>query len=67
MARIIRATPDFIVTKAEESSLWLFALNCGARAITAASVRIGDLRYAENVLSINLKVTKGNTNWNHRV
>jgi len=65
--RIIENTPDNVFTKAEEASLWLFALQTGARAITCAEVRIGDLSYLGGVLRVKLRLTKGIKNWDHSV
>jgi len=64
---IIKATPEFLVSKAEESTLWLFSLYTGARSITATSICLNDLSFIESVLRVNLRVTKGNAHWNHSV
>ena len=63
--------PDY-PEKARIASLFLFALNTGARAITCAGVRICDIikvTQEDNNCSviINQKVTKGDANWNHQV
>jgi len=42
-------------------------LQTGARAISCAAVRIGDLSYQGGVLRVILRVTKGIKNWNHPV
>lgn len=57
--KIINATPDTVLTKAEEASLWLFSLYTGARAISATSLRIKDLSWREGVLQARIQVTKG--------
>jgi hypothetical protein len=67
VAKIVAATPDYVPTKAEEASLWLFSLETGARAISATSVLIGDLQWQGDYLRVKLRVTKGNDNWNHHV
>lgn len=65
--RIINATPEFLVSKAEEATLWLFSLYTGARSITATAVCLKDISWVDKVLRFNLRVTKGNNNWNHSV
>lgn len=71
---IIEKTPEGVPTKAAESSLWLFALTTGARAITCFNVQVCDIinviskAGSGNVLiQILLRVTKGNQNWGHTV
>ena len=62
--RIIKATPDYILSKAEEASLWLFSLYTGARAVSAVSVVLSDVVWQsgeeEVFISVKLRVTKGN-------
>lgn len=69
--RIIKETPDYHPSKAEEASLWLFSLYTGARAISAVNVRLSDMRYYQDseqiFISVNLRVTKGCQSWNHSV
>lgn len=43
VANILKAMPDFVPTKCEESSLYLYSAKSGARAHTAAHVRLKDL------------------------
>jgi integrase len=50
VVRIIGAIPELIPTKAEESSIILFALYTGARAISAVNLLIGDLDWKIGVL-----------------
>lgn len=65
--KIIIASPESNPRKAEEASLWLFSINTGARAVSATSVLLGDLTWHGTFLVINLRVTKGDQNWNHHV
>lgn len=60
MLHIIKATPEFLASKAEEAALWLFALYTGARSITATAVCLSDLHFMNGILRVNLRVTKGN-------
>jgi hypothetical protein len=72
--RVIEATSCGLLTKAAESSLWLFSLNTGARAVTCAHVRLADIvsvcassREGMTLVEVLLTVTKGNDHWNHVV
>ena len=72
--RIIEATPDGVITKAEEASLWLLSLSTGARAVTCFNVNIGDIQNVIKkpnsnciLIQILFRVTKGNAAWNHIV
>ena len=72
VGRLIKSSPDYLLTKSEEASLWLFSLCTGARAITALNVVLGDISFHNNQgddphLSFLLRVTKGSEHWNHRV
>ncbi|KAH7818577.1 uncharacterized protein MONOS_14930 [Monocercomonoides exilis] len=72
--RIIDRTNDQSPTKAMEASLWLVAINTGARAITVSNVLIGDIGALitsesgeTQILKIKFRITKANQNWNHTV
>eukprot|EP00770_Monocercomonoides_exilis_P016709 MONOS_16693.1-p1 / transcript=MONOS_16693.1 / gene=MONOS_16693 / organism=Monocercomonoides_exilis_PA203 / gene_product=unspecified product / transcript_product=unspecified product / location=Mono_scaffold02023:374-1689(-) / protein_length=438 / sequence_SO=supercontig / SO=protein_coding / is_pseudo=false len=69
---LVQSIPDFFMSKAEECSLFLFALHTGARAITCGNVRLCDVRHViieddSIFLKIRLMRNKGNDKWNHIV
>ncbi|KAH7819243.1 uncharacterized protein MONOS_15979 [Monocercomonoides exilis] len=69
---LVQSIPDFFMSKAEECSLFLFALHTGARAITCGNVRLCDVRQViieddSIFLKIRLMRNKGNDKWNHIV
>lgn len=72
LKRIIDGFP-ITQSKLMVASLYLFAMPVGARAITASNVELRDikavrkLRTGNLLVSVELRVTKGNDNWNHPV
>lgn len=71
---IIEKTPEGVVSKAAETTLWLFALSTGARAVTCSNVNVGDIvnvikkpDSTKCLVQVRLRVTKGSSNWNHVV
>jgi hypothetical protein len=42
-------------------------LYTGARSITAMAICLKDISWVNGVLRFNLRVTKGNNDWNHPV
>lgn len=72
--RIIEFTPEGVVSKAAEASLWLTSLSTGARALTCYNVVVRDIvrviKKPESdkvFIQIMYRVTKGNERWNHIV
>lgn len=47
LTHIMNAIPDSWPTKIEEGSVYTYALGCGARADTAAAVRLKDISLVE--------------------
>src|SRR3989338_8073846 len=71
---IINRIPNTRPLKNMEASLFLFAVNVGARALTCDGVRICDIRSVQpseisglHLVQVRLMVTKGNPQWNHLV
>lgn len=74
VAELVKRIPDNLSFKAEEASLFLFALHTGSRALTCESIQYKDILFVEKDpitravrVIINQQVTKGNPNWNHPV
>eukprot|EP00002_Diphylleia_rotans_P021178 TRINITY_DN4125_c0_g1_i1.p1 TRINITY_DN4125_c0_g1~~TRINITY_DN4125_c0_g1_i1.p1 ORF type:complete len:735 (-),score=68.07 TRINITY_DN4125_c0_g1_i1:594-2711(-) len=70
---IIKRTPDVLVTKAEEASLWIFALMTGARAFTCAHMVLTDITTVKKsatgttLITIKMDYAKFKRNWGHSV
>ena len=73
LKELITRIPDSLPSKLLEASLFLFAHHTGSRALTCEAVKVGDIQQIEvdpsglAVVVINLRVTKGNPQWNHPV
>lgn len=76
VVEIINAIPEFYKNKACYSSLFLFAVCCGARAISCDGILLKDISYVSTkqednkllyTIDITIQVTKGNTKFKHPV
>ena len=74
VAELVRRIPNNLSFKAEEASLFLFALHTGSRALTCEGIKYKDILFYERDAAthavriiINQAITKGNSNWNHPV
>ena len=74
VAELVRRMPNNVSFKAEEASLFLFALHTGSRALTCEGIKYKDILFYERDdttravrIIINQAITKGNPNWNHPV
>ena len=72
VAKIIETTPEGLIDKAEEFSLWLCAMYTGARSITMSNIRLGDIHNVIassipglTIVQIKFRVTKGNPTDDH--
>ena len=70
---LVSRIPDTLPSKLSEASLFLFAHHTGSRALTCENILVKDIEQIElddsglAAVVINLRVTKGNANWNHPV
>lgn len=70
---IIKRTPDVLITKAEEASLWIFALMTGARAFTCAHMVLTDITTVKKsatgttLVTFKMDYAKYKRNWGHSV
>ena len=73
VSELVSRIPDTLPSKTLEASLFLFAHHTGARALTCENVLVGDIQQLEldetglAAVVINLRVAKGNPNWDHPV